>query len=359
MSAPHLLVILVLAFSVPATAQGTQSQAAEDEVRGVLLDYMRAVRTGGPAQLEFLSNDARFFSSGGASLDRAFLTAGSRPAAKTRSNLIRHIHFPRPGVALAIVIWRDASAKPPFDAGMADYTLVREDGKWKIAVARQGYLPSPDSVRMPAETTVPGDGSLSAEERAGGWESLFDGKTSNGWIAMSGSKELPGAWRIDDGSLVTVAGERPMALRTQRKFESFELAFEWKMSVGGNSGVKYRLFAVALSPDGSYGDAEGYEYQLADDDGDAGARVDRKQLSGSLYGVTPVNKSAARPVGEWNQSRVLVATDHVEHWLNGVQTARYELDVAVASPIALQHHSSEVRFRNLRIRRDDVAGGQR
>jgi hypothetical protein len=333
-----------------AASQATPTQAAEDEVRHVLDNYYKAVRAGGPGRLEFLSRDARFFSPGGASLGRAFLAGWAGPGQKTRSILVRHIHFPRPDVALAIAIWHDARAQPPFDAGMLDFTLVQEDGKWNIATQRQGYLPSPGSVSVPAGTVRSDDGLISAEDRAAGWESLFDGKTSGGWFSVSGSKDLPPSWRIEDGCLVTVAGKTPMALRTQREFTSYQLEFEWKVSAGGNSGVKYRLYAVALSPDGQFGDGEGYEFQLADDDGDAGAKVDPKQRSGSLYGVTPVNTSAAKPVGEWNQSRLIVTGDHVEHWLNGVQTARQDIDVAFGSPILLQHHNREVRFRAIRIR---------
>lgn len=69
------------------------------------------------------------------------------------------------------------------------------------------------------------------------------------------------------------------------------------------------------------------EYQIADDDGDAGARVDPRQRSGALYGVTPVEKSLARPVGEWNDARILVTKERIEHWLNGARTAVYPVDV--------------------------------
>ena len=42
--------------------------------------------------------------------------------------------------------------------------------------------------------------------------------------------------------------------------------------------------------------------------------------------------------------------DRVEHWLNGVQTVDYAVDAVFQSPIFLQHHGSEVRFRGIRIR---------
>src|SRR5438093_13408932 len=109
--------------------------------------------------------------------------------------------------------------------------------------------------------------------------------------------------------------------------------------------------------DGVARQAISFEYQIADDDGDPGAKLDPRQRSGALYGITAAPESPAKPLGEWNESRILVTADHVEHWLNGTPTARYPVDVPFTSPISLQHHNSEVRFRNLRIRALD-AGGQ-
>ena len=60
--------------------------------------------------------------------------------------------------------------------------------------------------------------------------------------------------------------------------------------------------------------------------------------------------SAAKPIGQWNESRIIVADDHVEHWLNGIETAHYAIDAPFSSPIVLQHHVTEVRFRNIKIR---------
>ena len=143
-----------------------------------------------------------------------------------------------------------------------------------------------------------------------------------------------------------------MSLRTRREYETFEFSFEWMAAKNANSGVKYRLFSVETWEwnNGMNGDATGLEYQLADDDGDPGARRDRRQKSGALYGIVPVSDPAARAAGSWNQSVIRVLKDRVEHWLNGKKVVEYGIDVSFASPIVLQHHNSEVRFRNLKIR---------
>ena len=77
------------------------------------------------------------------------------------------------------------------------------------------------------------------------------------------------------------------------------------------------------------------------------------------------------PVGEFNQVRIIVKDNHVEHWLNDTKILEYEygsetLNKLIANSkfksmphfakaaeghIGLQHHGEEVWFRNIRIRR--------
>jgi hypothetical protein len=76
------------------------------------------------------------------------------------------------------------------------------------------------------------------------------------------------------------------------------------------------------------------------------------------------------PIGEWNQGRILVDGNHVEHWLNGQKTVEYELfspewealvaaskfapypeyGRALTGHIGLQDHGHELRYRNIKIR---------
>ncbi|MDQ3257004.1 MAG: DUF1080 domain-containing protein, partial [Acidobacteriota bacterium] len=79
---------------------------------------------------------------------------------------------------------------------------------------------------------------------------------------------------------------------------------------------------------------------------------------------------AVRPAGEFNQARLIVRGNHIEHWLNGVKVVEYErgspaLKAAIAASkfkdiagfgetakghILLQDHGDEACFRNIRIR---------
>ena len=203
---------------------------------------------------------------------------------------------------------------------------------------------------------------LTATEKSAGWKLLFDGQSLAGWRGYKETK--PGAgWRADGGVLVTAgkAGD----LVTQEEFGDFELAFEWKISEAGNSGVIYR---VGLGDSATY--RTGPEYQVLDN---VKAEDNKKpnHLAGSLYdiGAAPP-KDFTKPVGEWNSARIAVRGWHVEHWLNGEKVADLDLGspagkAAIAESkfkdwpkfasllrgrIALQDHGSVVSFRAIKLR---------
>lgn len=347
----HFLLPVPLAV-LAALAQPPSPPGDEEEIRSVFDEAAKAWREGGwQRAMPYFSERVSYLNPTGSRFDRTYMSRQQGPSRTRRAHFVRHVQFLTADSAVAVGVWRDTGTRTPFAAGNFDYTFVREKGGWKIATMHEGFLTPIDSVSVPGgPVDVDSEGILSSEERTAGWRALFDGRTSNGWLTVSGKNGLPPCWRIDGDCLVTVPDKTQMALRTQEKFRSFEMSFEWLMSKAGNSGVKYRVFAVELFAGGAGGEGAGYEYQLADDDNEPGARADPRQRSGAVYGVTSVAVVAARPVGEWNRSRILVAEDHVEHWLNGVETARFPVDVQFESPILLQHHRSEVRFRNLKIR---------
>src|SRR2546422_7354774 len=91
---------------------------------------------------------------------------------------------------------------------------------------------------------------LTPAERSAGWRLLFDGRTLAGWRGL-GYDTVPTAhWvvvngtikKIASGNVPRLADGRPLVggdLMTVDSFADFELAFEWKVTPGANSVVKY------------------------------------------------------------------------------------------------------------------------
>jgi hypothetical protein len=120
-------------------------------------------------------------------------------------------------------------------------------------------------------------------------------------------------------------------------------------------------------------DGVGFEYQMLDDEKhpDAKKGKDGNRTAGSLYDLVPAAKDKVlHPPGEWNESRVVVDGNHVEHWLNGGKVLSYERgspemkkiiadskfkDIpgfgdVVKGHILLQDHGNETTVRNLKLR---------
>lgn len=332
-------ILLWLVYAGVAAAQAPPRAEAESEVRAVLDRYFAARRSGDREGASALlrPNGARY-SPGGT---RLTIVPGQASDRRRISYYVRHVAFPHPEVALAVGVWRDSDPGAAHPSGAFSYTLAKEGSGWKLATVQETLIqPLPRLERALAPVQTDGD-----------WEVLFDGQSVRHWLTVDGSSDLGSSWRVADGCLIAVPGGASADLRSDREYRSFELVWEWMAARGSNSGVKYRLYGADMVTFGVPRYATGWEYQMADDAGDAGARVDDQQKSGALYGVVAVSRPAAKAAGEWNRSRLVVTEDHVEHWLNGVMTARYAVDVAFDSPLLLQHHASEVRFREIRVRR--------
>ena len=187
---------------------------------------------------------------------------------------------------------------------------------------------------------------------------LFDGTSLRGWVRMDG-KPVEEDWEVVDGTLHLK--DRPGGganLFSERAYTHFELEFEWRIGPKGNNGLKYRVR--------KYGNQYlGCEYQILDD---AAYKLSPRGTTGSLYELyEPSDAKQLKPVGEFNQSRIVVRGNHIEHWLNGarivsadVGTRQWYQRVAESKfhnvegfgenrsgLIMLTDHSSEVWYRKI------------
>jgi hypothetical protein len=217
----------------------------------------------------------------------------------------------------------------------------------------------------PAGSGEQAPNTLTDQEKANGWKLLFDGRTTDGWRGYR-SKAMPDRWQVRDVALVLQhkSGKTGGDIVTVDQFDNFELSLEWKIAPRGNSGIMYRVTEKEEAPYES-----GPEYQLLDNAGHEDGKSPLTSAA-SCYALYAPSKDATRPVGEWNQTRIIVNGNHVEHWLNGVQVVTYELGSAdwnkrVAASkfksmprfgkeprghIDLQDHGDDIAFRNIKIR---------
>lgn len=201
---------------------------------------------------------------------------------------------------------------------------------------------------------------LTPAERAAGWRLLFDGRTTTGWRGFR-KPTMPKGWQVVNGALTRVGGGGDII--TTQRFKNFELALEWNVSRGGNSGIFYR----ASEDDDIYWTAP--EMQVLDDARHADGKS-RLTAAGSDFGLYAAPAGIVKPAGQWNQARIVVNGRHVEHWLNGVRMLQYELnspdwEVRVMGSkfaghprygrnaegyIGLQDHGDRVAYRSIKIR---------
>ena len=216
---------------------------------------------------------------------------------------------------------------------------------------------------QPAVGSAPAPNTLTAAEKAAGWQLLFDGQSLDAWRGYKRVTLPEAGWDIKDGALRTVAKVKGVELITRKKFNDFEFTWEWRVAPGGNNGVKYLVTEERPQ-------SPGHEYQMIDDAGYSG-KLSANHRTADFYDVVPAAADKPlRPAGEWNTSRIVVRGARVEHWLNGKQVLTYELGSAavkagvekskfkghpgfgekIAGHIMLTYHQDECWYRNLKIR---------
>jgi hypothetical protein len=174
-----------------------------------------------------------------------------------------------------------------------------------------------------AQTAAPPN-TLSPEEKAAGWTLLFDGSSMSQWRGYQKPDTTGLRWQVKDGCLglppadgADTRGSRDLITRDQ--FGDFELKWQYRISPGGNSGVKYFVTETREA-------AIGHEFQIIDDEKHPDAKLRNNRRTGSFYDVLAAPAAKPRGPGEWNEGRIVVKGNHVEHWLNGSRILEYTLD---------------------------------
>jgi hypothetical protein len=157
--------------------------------------------------------------------------------------------------------------------------------------------------------------SASAAEPEEGFTSLFDGKTLAGWTTA------PGAYTVEDGAIVCVAGSKGNLL-SEKEYTDFTLRFDFKLTPGANNGLAIRS---PLKQTGNL-HVEGIELQILDHTDPKYKTLKDYQYNGSVYGVVAAKKEGLKPVGEWNSEEVTVQGRRIKVTLNGTVIVDADLD---------------------------------
>jgi hypothetical protein len=211
---------------------------------------------------------------------------------------------------------------------------------------------------------------ISDREKAEGWMLLFDGKTFDGWRGALMDAMPERGWIVKDGAIEILPRDESGGGRdivSVGTFGDFELVFDFMLSEGANSGVKYYVTENVYDRG-----ALGLEYQVLDDANhpDAKMGINGNRTLSSLYDIMPASGKRFNGIGQWNTGRVVAKNNHIEHWLNNIKVLEYErggveykshiaeskfnemknFGEAEEGHILLQYHNDRVWFRNIKLR---------
>jgi len=215
--------------------------------------------------------------------------------------------------------------------------------------------------------------SLNQREKKEGWQLLFNGDNFEGWRGVNKKGFPEKGWVVKESNIVNT-GEKGGSIITEKKYENFELVWEWRLvTPGANSGLKY-FVAERPGDEGGYG--YGIEFQLLDDANfewmkNGKMKPNDYHTLGAAYELyEPSPDKKPKKLGKWNKSRLVSNNGKIEHWLNGNKILEYDrfsddfkqkvsaskfrdvenFGLHKSGHILLQDHSSKVYFRNLKIK---------
>ena len=206
------------------------------------------------------------------------------------------------------------------------------------------------------------DNELTAQEKADGWQLLFNGADMSQWRTFK-EPTVNEKWKIEDGAITLTAGGGG-DLISKQSYKNFELTLNWKIAEVGNSGI-----LILADEKGKYIYSHAPEIQILDNERHPDNKLDT-HLSGSLYDMIASPVAAHKKAGEWNSTKIRLEHSALTIWQNDVQTAKVTIGsdewktlvakskfadwsgfaAAKEGHIGLQDHGDKVWFKNIKIK---------
>lgn len=139
-----------------------------------------------------------------------------------------------------------------------------------------------------------------------GWASLLKANSFDGWKIM-GKPE--GFWFTDDGVLRSESHKGGFWMRTDKKYTNFRLRVQWKVGLGGNSGIFVR------SQDEGYPWVTGTEVQISNE------YRTLAECTGAMYGMVAVCPRPDERADMWHETEVLCDGYRIKVWHDGIPIA--------------------------------------
>jgi hypothetical protein len=184
---------------------------------------------------------------------------------------------------------------------------------------------------------------------------------SQHWKIQSPNVQTP--WHIREDILEVRKNSQRSDLVSHRPYGDFILYFEFALSRGANSGIKYLVQNQI--------DSLGLEFQILDDDHHSDGSRGLHRQTGALYDLLPPDRSRKQmtPIGRFNRGCIVFKQRRIEHWLNGQMVLKADLNSDVflkakkhskfrkirhfasqnSGYILIQNHGDHVKFRNIYI----------
>lgn len=314
--------------------------------------------------------EALSLASDSATRNAILLALQDAPVMKTFVETGKYIDAPETAYSAATSA-KNIASKTKDDIDYADYKSILEKAAEVFAAAGSaddGY--AVDEIRLMLSKAKPYERTeLSAEEKAEGFELLFDGSGLDKWTG-----DMDGYTPVNGTIYVTAPYGNSRNLYTKKEYRDFIFRFEFCFDREGvNNGVGIRTpMGVDAAYDGMC------EVQILDHDAPIYKGLHEYQVHGSAYGIVPAKRVVHKPLGEWNTQEIVVRGDRVKVTLNGEVILDADLreacsghnvapDGGKTNPYTVDHknhpglfnekghigflgHGAGIRFRNVRVK---------